>query len=194
MRLALPFLCVFALSLGCVSQPPPSPADVDAAITRADFADWLASYTLETKRETLTRTARKGIVILEYHWLGDDGELAISLDSRIYWTRSPAEGDAAYRKMLATSRTKHPAIAWLPVHSGGAWAEDKKCYRIVRADRQTVGHVLFARHENVAVMVSITGMHAEDAKLFERKLEPELEKLSQFDPWRIEAHARRPGT
>jgi hypothetical protein len=180
-RRALPALCLLA-ALACMSQPPPTPADADAAITREDFADWLASYTLETKREQLTRTARKGIVILEYHWLGDDGELAIALDSRIYWTGSTAEAEAAYRKMLETSRTKHPAIAWLPVHSGGRWAEAKKCYRIVRADRQTVGHVLFARRENVAVMVSLTGMHAEDPKLFERKLEPELEKLSLHAP------------
>jgi hypothetical protein len=180
-RPALPLLCLL-FALACVSQPPPTPADIDAAITREDFADWLASYTLETKRETLTRTARKGIVVLEYHWLGDDGELAIALDSRIYWTNSTAEADAAYRKMLSTSRTKHPAIAWFPVHSGGQWAEAKKCYRIVRADRQTVGHVLFARRENVAVMVSLTGMHAENPKLFERKLEPELEKLSRHAP------------
>ena len=178
MRLALPILCALAL-LACLSQPPPSPAERDAAITREDFADWLASYTLETKRETLTRTERKGIVILEYHWLGDDGELAIGLDSRIYWTRSPAEAEAAYRKMVETSRSRHPAIGWLPVHTGGAWAEDKKCYRIVRADRQPVGHVLFARRGNVAAMVSLTGMHADDPKLFERKLEPELEKLSR---------------
>jgi hypothetical protein len=169
-------------ALACVSQPPPSPADRDAAITREDFADWLASFALETKRETLTRTTRRGIVILEYHWLGDDGELAIGLDSRVYWTRSPAEAEAAYRKMLASSRSKHSGIAWLPVHSGGAWAEDKKCYRIVRADRQTVGHVLFARRANVAAMVSLTGVHSEDPKLFERKLEPELEKLSRHDP------------
>ncbi len=181
MRRAPCLLAVLA-ALACVSQPPPSPADRDVAITREDFADWLASYTLETKRETFTRTARDGIVILEYHWLGDDGELAIALDSRIYWTTSPAEADAAYRKLLATSRTKHPAIAWFPVHSGGAWAEDKKCYRIVRADRQTVGHVLFARRGNVAAMVSLTGMHSEDPKLFERKLEPELEKLSRHVP------------
>lgn len=180
-RRALPALCLLA-ALACMSQPPPTPADADAAITREDFADWLAGYTLETRHEKLTRTARKGIVILEYHWLGDDGELAIGLDSRIYWTRSTAEAEAAYRKMLETSRTKHPAIAWLPVHSGGSWAEAKKCYRIVRADRQTVGHVLFARRENVAVMVSLTGMHAEDPKLFERKLEPELEKLSRHAP------------
>ena len=51
-----------------------------------------------------------------------------------------------------------------------------------RADRQTVGHVLFARRDNVAVMVSLTGIHAENPKLFERKLEPELEKLSHHDP------------
>ena len=180
-RRVLPLLCLLA-GLACVSQPRPTPADVDAAITRADFADWLGGYTLETRRETLTRTERKGIAILEYHWLGDDGELAIALDSRIYWTNSVAEAEAAYRKMLETSRTRHPAINWLPVHSGGSWAEAKKCYRIVRADRQTVGHVLFARRENVAVMVSLTGMHAEDPKLFERKLEPELEKLSHHDP------------
>jgi hypothetical protein len=180
-RRALPLVCLLA-GLACASQPPPTPADVDAAITRADFADWLGGYTLETRRETLTRTVRKGIAILEYHWLGDDGELAIALDSRIYWTSSVAEAEAAYRKMLETSRNKHPAINWLPVHSGGSWAEAKKCYRIVRADRQTVGHVLFARRDNVAVMVSLTGIHAENPKLFERKLEPELEKLSRHDP------------
>jgi hypothetical protein len=174
-------LCALAL-LACMSQPPPSPADRDAAITREDFADWLSSYALETKRETFTRTARGGIVILEYHWLGDDGELAVGIDSRIYWTNSPAEAEAAYRRMLASSRNEHPAIAWLPVHSGGAWAEDKKCYRIVRADRQELGHVLFARRGNVAAMVSLTGMHSEDPKLFERKLEPELEKLSRHAP------------
>src|SRR5262245_5578388 len=182
MRLPLLLLAGCVTLLGCVSQPPPSAADRDAAITREDFADWLAGYTLATKRESFTRTERHGIMILEYHWLGDDGELAIALDSRIYWTHSPAEAEAAYRKMLTSSRTKHPAIAWLPVHSGGAWAEDKKCYRIVRADRQTVGHVLFARRENVAAMISLTGIHAEDPKLFERKLEPELEKLTLHTP------------
>jgi hypothetical protein len=47
----------------------------------------------------------------------------------------------------------------------------------VRADRAAVGHVMFARRDTVAVMVSLTGMHAEDPKLFEKKLEPELAKL-----------------
>ncbi len=176
------WLPIALLALACMSQPRPTPADLDAAITRADFADWLASYHLETKNETLSKTTRKGITILEYHWLGDDGELAIGLDSRIYWTKTEAEAEAAYRKMLETGRSKHPAIAWFPVHSGGHWAEAKKVYRIVRADRQTVGHVLFARRGNVAVMVSLTGMHSENPKLFERKLEPELEKLSRHDP------------
>ncbi|MEN8159639.1 MAG: hypothetical protein ABFS41_06190, partial [Myxococcota bacterium] len=50
------------------------------------------------------------------------------------------------------------------------------------ADRQTVGHVLFARRDNIAVMVSLTGMHSENPKPFERKLEPELEMLSHHDP------------
>ena len=181
MRLALAALCVLA-ALACVSRLPPTAADLDAAITRADFADWLASYALETKQETLTKSVKNDVVILEYHWLGDDGELAIGLDSRIYWTRSAAESEAAYRKMLESSRSRHPAIAWLPVHSGGTWAESKKCYRIVRADRAPVGHVLFARRANVAAMVSLTGMHSENAKLFEKKLERELEKLSRHDP------------
>lgn len=175
-------LPVVLLALACASQPRPTPADLDAAITRADFADWLSGYGLETKHETISKTTRKGITIVEYHWLGDDGELAIGIDSRIYWTTTEAEADAAYRKMLEGSRSKHPAIRWYPVHSGGQWAESKKVYRIVRADRVTVGHVLFARRDNVAVMVSLTGMHAENPKLFERKLEPELEKLSRHDP------------
>jgi hypothetical protein len=181
MRSAL-FFPALLVALACASPPRPTPADIDAAITRADFSDWLAGYHLATKNETLTKTTRKGITIVEYHWLGDDGELAIGIDSRIYWTTTEAEADAAYRKMLAGGRSKHPAIAWFPVHSGGKWAEAKKVYRIVRADRQTVGHVLFARRNNVAVMVSLTGMHSENPKLFERKLEPELEKLSQHDP------------
>jgi hypothetical protein len=180
MRSAL--LPALLVALACASPPRPTPADIDAAITRADFSDWLASYDLATKTETLTKTTRKGITIVEYHWLGDDGELAIGIDSRIYWTATEAEADAAYRKMLEGGRSKHPAIAWFPVHSGGTWAEAKKVYRIVRADRQTVGHVLFARRNNVAVMVSLTGMHSENPKLFERKLEPELEKLSRHDP------------
>jgi hypothetical protein len=41
---------------------------------------------------------------------------------------------------------------------------------------------MFARRENVAVMVSLTGMHADDPKLFEKALEPELPKLSSHDP------------
>jgi hypothetical protein len=175
-------LPVLVLALACASQPRPTPADLDAAITRADFADWLASYDLETKSETVSKTTRRGITIVEYHWLGDDGELAIGIDSRIYWTTPEAEADAAYRKMLEGGRPKQEAIAWFPVHPGGSWAEAKKIYRIVRADRQTVGHVLFARRDNVAVMVSLTGMHSENPKLFERKLEPELEKLSRHDP------------
>ena len=66
--------------------------------------------------------------------------------------------------------------------TGGAWAEEKKCYRLVRADRQTVGHLMFARRENVAVMVSVTGIHSEDPKLFEKKLEPKLGELSRHTP------------
>lgn len=182
MRLAPLLLSVALVALSCMSQPRPTPADLDAAITRADFADWLGGYGLETKHETISKTTRKGITIVEYHWLGDDGELAIGIDSRIYWTVTEAEAEAAYRKMLESGRTKHAAIRWYPVHSGGRWAESKKVYRIVRADRQTVGHVLFARRDNIAVMVSLTGMHSENPKLFERKLEPELEKLSHHDP------------
>jgi hypothetical protein len=184
--LPLALLAAFA----CMSQPRPTPADLDAAITRADFADWLASYGLETKHETISKTTRKGITIVEYHYLGDDGELAIGIDSRIYWTTTEAEADAAYRKMLEGGRPKHPGIRWYPVHTGGEWAEAKKVYRIVRADRQTVGHVLVARRNNIAVMVSLTGMHSENPKLFERKLEPELEKLSRHDPRPVEATDR----
>jgi hypothetical protein len=100
----------------------------------------------------------------------------------VYWTKSPAEADAAYRAMQESFRPQRDVFDWLPVHTGGGWADDKKCYRIVRADRAAVGHVLFARRENVAVMVSLTGMHSEDPKLFEKKLEPELEKLSRHLP------------
>ena len=171
-----------ARSGGCIHHPPATAGDFDASITRADFADWLASYALETKRETISKSEKNGIVIVEYDWLGDDGELAIALHSRIYWTKSPAESDAAFRAMLASFRPREDAFAWVPTHSGGAWAEDKKCYRLVRADRQVVGHLLFARRENVAVMVSLTGMHSDDPKLFEKKLEPELEKLSRHHP------------
>ena len=183
MRSPLALLAVLA-ALSCASRLPPTPADLDTAITRADFADWLSSYELETKREGLEKAEKDGVVILEYDWLGDDGELAVAVRSRTYWTRSTAEAAAAYRKMLeGASRTRgRDGIAWYPVLSGGAWAEEKKCYRLVRIDGQTVGHLMFARRENVAVMVSISGIHSEDPKLFEKKLEPELAKLSRHDP------------
>jgi hypothetical protein len=169
-------------ALACVSHPPPTAADLDTAITRADFADWLASYALETKRENFGKAEKRGIVILEYDWLGDDGELAIGIHSRAYWTRTPAESAAAYRAMLEGAGRNRDGIAWVPVHSGGSWAEDKKCYRLVRADRQPVGHALFARRANVAVMVVLSGLHTENPKQFEKKLEPELEKLSRHTP------------
>jgi hypothetical protein len=183
MRFAPALLLALALP-GCVSRPPVTPADFDATITRADFADWLASYPLETKRETIEKVEKGGIVVLEYDWLGDDGELAVAVRSRVYWTRSTAEAEAAYRKMRegAERDRGREGIAWYPVLSGGSWAEEKKCYRLVRIDRQTVGHVMFARREGVAVMVSITGIHSEDPKQFEKKLEPELAKLSQHAP------------
>jgi hypothetical protein len=181
-RVRLVTLCLALFAAGCIHHPPATSADLDASITRADFADWLSRYALETKRETISKSEKNGIVIVEYDWLGDDGQLAIALHSRIYWTKSPAESDAAFRAMLESFRPREDAFAWLPVHSGGRWAEDKKCYRLVRADRQTVGHLLFARRGNVAVMVSLTGMHSEDPKQFEKKLEPELEKLSRHDP------------
>jgi hypothetical protein len=184
MRFAPAVLLLAVAALACVSRLPPSAADLDAAITRADFADWLANTPLETKRETLEKVEKDGIVILEYDWLGDDGELAVAVRSRTYWTRSTEEAAAAYRKMLAGAERGRgkDGIAWFPVLTGGAWAEEKKCYRLVRFDRQTVGHVLFARREGIAVMVSVTGIHAEDPKQFEKKLEPELAKLSLHDP------------
>jgi hypothetical protein len=183
MRLPLAFLLV-AAALGCVSRPVPTQADLDTAITRADFADWLAPYELETKREGFEKAEKDGVVILEYDWLGDDGELAVAVRSRTYWTRSTEEAAAAYRKMLAGAERGRgkDGIAWFPVLTGGAWAEEKKCYRLVRFDRQTVGHLMFARRENVAVMVSVTGIHSEDPKEFEKKLEPELFELSRHDP------------
>jgi hypothetical protein len=181
-RAPLLTLCLALGAAGCIHHPPATRADYDATITRSDFADWLSSYTLETKRETISKSEKNGIAIVEYDWLGDDGELAIALHSRVYWTKSPAESDAAFRAMLEAFRPREDAFAWFPVHSGGTWAEDKKCYRLVRADRQVIGHLLFARRENVAVMVSLTGMHSEDPKLFEKKLEPELEKLSHHTP------------
>jgi hypothetical protein len=188
MRLSSPaLLLALALApaaLGCLSRPKPTQADLDAAITRADFADWLADHALETKRETIEKAEKDGIVILEYDWLGDDGELAVAVHSRIYWTKTKVEASAAYRKMRdgALEDRGRDNIAWFPVLTGGTWAEEKKCYKLVRIDRQTVGHVLFARRENVAVMVSITGIHAEDPKQFEKKLEPELIKLSAHRP------------
>jgi hypothetical protein len=181
-RLRLSALALLLFATGCIHHPPATRADYDATITRSDFADWLSSYALETKRETIGKSEKDGIVIVEYEWFGDDGELAIWLHSRVYWTKSPLEADAAFRAMRKSARPREDAFAWLPVHCGGSWAEDKKCYRLVRADRATVGHVLFARRENVAVMVSLTGMHSEDPKLFERKIEPELPKLSAHDP------------
>jgi hypothetical protein len=184
MRPAPALLFVALAALACVSRPQPTPADLDAAITRHDFADWLASHALETKREAIDKAEKDGIVVLEYDWLGDDGTLAVAVHSRVYWTRTKAEAAAAYRKMRdgALEERGRDGIAWFPVLTGGAWAEEKKCYKLVRIDRQIVGHVLFARRENVAVMVSITGIHAEDPKQFERKLEPELAKLSQHRP------------
>jgi hypothetical protein len=170
--------------LGCVSRPAPTQADLDTAITRADFADWLAPYPLTTKREGFEKAEKDGVVILEYEWLGDDGELAVAIRSRIYWTRSSAEAAAAYRKMREGAERERgkDGIAWFPALTGGAWAEEKKCYRLVRSDGQTVGHLLFARRERVAVMVAVTGIHSEDPKEFEKKLEPELAKLSRHDP------------
>jgi hypothetical protein len=170
------------LAAGCIHHPPATKADYDATITRRTFADWLSGYALETKRETIGKSEKDGIVIVEYDWLGDDGELAIALHSRVYWAKSPAEADAAYRAMQESFRPDRKSFDWLPVHTGGRWAEAKKCYRIVRADRAEVGHVMFARRENVAVMVSLTGIHAEDPKLFEKQLEPALPKLSAHDP------------
>jgi hypothetical protein len=184
MRLPPALLLVVAAALGCMSRPQPTQADLDAAITRADFADWLSSHALETKHETIERAEKDGIVILEYDWLGDDGELAVAVRSRIYFTKTKVEAAAAYIKMRdgALEDRGRDNIAWFPVLTGGTWAEEKKCYKLVRIDRQIVGHVLFARRENIAVMVSITGIHAEDPKQFEKKLEPELVKLSQHRP------------
>ena len=182
MRLRFAFLSLLLAAAGCIHHPPATKADYDATITRSDFADWLAGYKLETKRETIGKSEKDGIVIVEYDWLGDDGQLAIALHSRVYWTKSPAEADAAYRAMQQTFRPSRDIFDWLPVHTGGRWADEKKCFRIVRADRVDVGHVLFARRDTVAVMVSLTGMHADDPKLFERKLESELPKLSSHQP------------
>jgi hypothetical protein len=170
--------------LACVSRPLPTHADFDATITRVDFSDWLSPYAFETKRETLEKAEKDGVWILEYHWLGDDGELAVDVSSRVYWTKTKAEAAAAFRKMKegAEKGRGRDGIAWFPVLTGGSWAEEKKVYRLVRADRQSVGHLMFARRDNVAVMVSITGIHSEDPKLFEKKLEPELGKLSLHDP------------
>jgi hypothetical protein len=172
--------------LACVSRPQPNQADFDATITRRTFADWLAPYTLETKGESLEKDERKGIWILEYRWLGDDGELAVAVHSRVYWTNTKAEAAAAYRKMKdgAEERRGKDGIAWIPTLSGGTWAEEKKVYRLVRVDRQQVGHLMFARRDNVAVMVSITGIHSENPKDFERKLESALGKLSAHTPTR----------
>jgi hypothetical protein len=182
MRLAPAAALLALLALACASGIPPTAADFDATITRADFADWLSSYKLETKRETLEKIEKDGIVLLEYDWLGDDGSLAVGVHSRVYWTKSSLEALAAYRKMRDDPSRGKDGIAWIPVLGGGKWAEEKKCYRLVRADNETVGHLMFARRGNVAVMVSITGMHSEDARLFEKKLEPELAKLSRHDP------------
>jgi len=182
MRFAYAPALLAALALACASRLPPTAADFDNTITRADFADWLASYHLETKRETLSKTEKDGILILEYDWLGDDGSLAIGIHSRVYWTNTSVEALAAYRKMRDDPSRDRGPIAWMPVLCGGKWAEEKKCYRLVRIDNQAVGHLIFARRGNVAVMVTLTGMHSEDARLFEKKLEPELEKLSRYDP------------
>lgn len=182
MRNALPAALALCVALACASRIPPTAADFDATITRADFADWLASYKLETKRETLSKTEKDGIWILEYDWLGDDGTLAVGIHSRVYWTKDSLEALAAYRKMRDDPSRDRGPIAWIPVLCGGKWAEEKKCYRLVRMDNQVVGHLVFARRGNVAVMVTLTGMHSEDARLFEKKLEPELEKLSRYDP------------
>ena len=183
MRLRITLLAGLLAATGCIHHPPATQADYDATITRADFADWFAPYKLETKRESIGKSEKDGIAIIEYDWLGDDGELAIALHSRVYWTKSPVEADAAYRAMQDSARpSKRDVFVWLPVHTGGQWADAKKCYRIVRADGAPVGHMLFARRDNVAVMVSLTGIHSDDPKLFEKQLERELPKLSSHQP------------
>jgi hypothetical protein len=182
MRPAPALVCLALLAgLGCIHHPDPTPADLDATITRADFADWLASYALETKHEKLGKTEKGGIVILEYAWLGDDGELAIGVGSTVYWTRTPAEAAAAYRKLLEAKRDR-AGVAWRPVHVSTPWAEDAKAYVLLRADREIVGHLFFAWRGNVALRVSLTGMHSEEAWRFAKKLEPELWKLSEHVP------------
>ena len=101
MRVQLVTLCLALATAGCIHHPPTTAGDVDASITRADFADWLSSYALETKRETISKSEKNGIVIVEYDWLGDDGELAIALHSRIYWTKSPAGVRSSIRMSAA---------------------------------------------------------------------------------------------
>jgi len=178
-------LAIFAVSmlpvLACASTLEPSAADRDATITRDDFSDWLAGYTLETKRESLTKDERRGIVIVEYRWLGDGPELRAGLHSMVYWTRSRAEADAALRSMLAGAERGKDGIGWRPAYTHLGWAENAKTYLLVR-QRDVVGNLVLARRENVAVMVRLTGLYAEDPRLLERKLEPLLWELSRYTP------------
>ena len=177
MRIALALLGC-SLVLACVSTLAPTPADRDAAITREDFADWMVEYALETRRESLSKAARKGIVIVESDWLGDDGELAVSLHSTVYWTRTPAEAQAAFRAMLAgAGRGKH-GIDWRPAFTHAGWAEGAKAYLLVR-HREVIGNLYFGHRENVAVMVMLTGLYTSRSREFERKLEPMLWQLTR---------------
>jgi len=164
-------------ALACVSSQPPSAADRDAAITRDDFADWLAGYTLETRSESLRKDERHGIVIVEYHWAGDGPELAARLHSMVYWTHSRAEADAALRSMLAGAGRGKNGVEWRPAYGHLGWAEAEKSYLLVRG-RDVVGNLVLARRDNVAVMVMLSGLYSEDSRTFERKVEPMLWQLT----------------
>src|SRR5262244_859052 len=111
---------VALLALACVSHPKPTQADLDATITRADFADWLSGYSLATRHERLDKSEKSGIAILEYDYLGDDGKIGIAVHSRVYWTKTLVESAAAYQKMLSDAQTSRDrdGIAWIPVLTG----------------------------------------------------------------------------
>ena len=181
MRSRAVLMALASLVLACVSTLPPTPADRDAAITREDFSDWLSSYALETRREVLGKQSKHGIVILDYGYLADDGELAVGLTSTVYWTRTQAEARNAYGLLVEGGRRDRDGIQLRPAFVHLGWAEDAKAYQLMR-NREVVGNLLFAHRENVAVMVRLSGLYANDPRLFERKLEPLLWQLSRHTP------------
>ncbi len=181
------------LCAACATTLPVAAWDHDVSVTRQDFSAWLEPQGLRTVKETLSKRRLLGFHTLSYEYEGEGETLAAVLRCEIMILRDVENARHAYRSMLFGARRGADELA--AEETTLDWAEESETDRMLVDGRQ-IGNLYVGRRGRIVVMVAIGGVYSSDSALFEAQIEPDLWRLTAYDPEagpRPTDTARRPG-